>query len=195
MTTPQSPDEYGYTGYNVCIPMSPQIRDPILELRKQIEAPVLTMPVHITVKGNFTHPRNLDQIVESVSAAAGDTATFPIELGDLLVWGRVDARILAVSISTTPPLEELHIRLFHAIDPISTNIYGGTGEETVEGFRFHVTLYQGVTEVSHEKGLALARKISLPRTAQATRLYLMGRAPVSGNGYAWRIIGEFPLGG
>ena len=193
MTTSQTKraaDRYGYTGYGVAIVMPENVREEVRKVRGQLDVPVLTMPPHVTVKGTFADPASLDEIRELAKRIAADTRPFPVEFGGLKVWGTHDQRILVVSVTPSEELSCLHRRLMTAIGPISTSVYLRDRPEPIEGFHFHMTVYQGADEAAHAKGLGIAGSMRLPPRAEATGMHLFARLE-DRTGHRWRALEEF----
>ena len=188
----QRPDRFGYTGYGVAILMPEDVCEEVLKIRQQPGIPPLTMPPHITVKGTFAEPSNLEEVIRIASEIAADTARFAVEFGQLEVWGRYDARILVVSVKQAPELDRLHRRLVKGIGPISTSVYLADRPEPVAGFRFHLTLYQGADEAAHANGRHAAEELTLPPRADANGIGLFGRVNRRA-GHEWRQLEDFPF--
>ena len=151
------------------------------------------MPPHVTVKGTFVSPDSLDLVRDSVCQQAQQLAPLELRLSELLVWGD-ERRLLVISVDTSPELQTLHENLYQAIQPISTNIYGGTGEESIRGFHYHVTVYQRVDEATHSRGLRAAERLPLPGLCQADSIHLMGRATQEDGASAWTVVDRYPFG-
>ena len=82
--------------------MPENVCEEVVKIREQPGIPALTIPPHITVKGTFADPTNLQEVKRIVSEIAADTARFAVEVGDLEVWGRHDERILVVTVTQSP---------------------------------------------------------------------------------------------
>ena len=184
-------DKNGYTGYAVVVMMPDDVQRKVAAVRGQLTIPVPMIPAHVTVKGTFVRPPDLDEIVRIVNAVADETAPLSIELQEQLLWGREGARTVAISVKSSLPVDGLHRKLFNAIQPITTNVYG---REAAEGFHFHMTVYQEVDEPNHRKGLALAAGLHLPDRVDAHSMCLMARIGPRGPGGEWHILQEFPCG-
>ena len=188
-------DEHGYSGYIVVILMPEPVRLAVGKLREGLDIPILTMPAQVTVKGTFVRPRRLDQVHAIVTSVARETRPFKIRLADPTVWGKENARTLVISTRPSADLVNLHVKLFEAIEPISTNIYGGTGQEPAKDIRFHMTIYQDVDEANHQTGLGLVSGLNLPHSVRVSCLQLLGRVGVAGKDHQWRVMKEYLLCG
>ncbi|MCY4113670.1 MAG: 2'-5' RNA ligase family protein [Chloroflexi bacterium] len=186
------PDRFGYTGYGVAIVMPENVRQEVAKVREQPGLPASTTPPHVTVKGTFADPTDLEEVIEITSAAAADTTPFAVEFGDLTVWDAHDRRIVVVSVMRSPELDRLHRRLMCGIGPISTSVYLPDRPEPVEGFRFHLTLYQGADELRHARGMQAARDLSLPARVEASGISLFARVNRPA-GHEWRQLQDFPF--
>ena len=103
--------------------MPENVRREVAKVREQPGLPASTTPPHVTVKGTFADPTDLDEVIAITSAAAADTTPFVVEFGDLTVWDPHDRRIVVVSVKRSPELDRLHRRLMCGISPISTSVY------------------------------------------------------------------------
>ena len=189
----QAADKYGYTGYLIAILMPEPVRQAVGKVRERLDIPMLTMPAHVTLKGTFVQPRSLDTVHAIVSSVARKTRPFTICLADEMVWGKENARTLVISVPSSPELDNLHIKLYEAIELISTNVYGRTGQEPVKDFRFHVTIYQGADEANHQVGMGLVSGLNLPESVEVKCLQVLGRVAALGKGHHWRVIQEYPF--
>ena len=181
-------DRYGHSGYAVVIMAPTDVQRAVGDLRDQLDIPVPMIPAHVTVKGTFAEIPDLETISSRIASAAFGKGRFSMELDERVVWGTEGSRTYVVRIRSSPELDSLHLRLFNDIDPITTNVYG---HELAEGFRFHMTLYQEVDEVSHENGIALSHEIDFPKHMDATGVSLMGRRGPRGQGGRWHVLEEF----
>ncbi len=181
-------DRYGHSGYSVVIMAPTAVQRAVGMLRDQLDIPVPTIPAHVTVKGTFAEIPDLESIGSRVASAAFGRGGFSMELDERVVWGTEGSRVYVLRIRSSPELDALHMKLFNDIDSITTNVYG---HELAEGFSFHMTLYQEVDEVSHEKGIALSHEIDFPEHMDATSMCLMGRQGPRGPGGSWHVLEEF----
>ena len=195
MLDQRATDKYGYTGYLIAILMREPVSLAVGKVRDRLDIPILTMPAHVTVKGTFVQPRSLDTVYAIVNSVARETRPFTIRLAHEMVWGEENARTLVISVPSSPELVNLHIKLYEEIEPISTNVYGRTGQEAVEDFRFHVTIYQGADEANHRVGMGLVSALNLPESVEVKCLQILGRVAALGNGHQWRVIQEYPFSG
>lgn len=188
--TQQVVDRHGYSGYSVVMFMPKGVIEEAAKVRGQLDIPVPMIPAHVTVKGTFVLAPGLEDIRRIGRTAAERTRPFVMRLGETFVWGREGSRTLVVSVESSPDLDAVHRKLFDAIEPITTNVYG---DEPRNRFHYHMTVYQEVSEVGHQKGRALAANLRLPREVEARSMCLMGRRGPRGKDGRWEVIERFPF--
>ena len=188
----QTTDEYGYTGYAVVVLMPQMVREEVARARDQLSIPIHMIPAHVTVKGTFVQLQSLDEITRIIGSVVQEYSPFSIGLEEPLIWSGVGSRTLVISVKSSVELDSLHHRLFNSIEPITTNAYG---TESAVGFHFHMTVYQEVDDVNHQKGQTLAADLSLPESVDARSVCLRGRVGPRGRGGKWQVIEEYPFSG
>ena len=81
----KEPDQWGYTRYAVVLFVPEEGRRKVDAVRAQLPIPVAMIPAHVTVKGSFDSPKDLDEVRRRVREVAGRTRPFDVELLDILV--------------------------------------------------------------------------------------------------------------
>ena len=156
-------------------------------MRAQLPRITAMIPAHVTVKGSFDSPDDLDEVRCRVREIAEGARPFEAELVELLVEG--DGMGFSVAIS--PEIRALHDALYDAIEPVTRNVYG---DEAGSSFRPHMTACQEMPAEAVEEGKRLAGALDIARRFQVEAMQLMGLVGPR-HGGRWEVVGEFPFEG
>jgi len=184
----KDPDKWGYTRYAAVLFMPEDDRRKVDALRAQLPKVTAMIQAHVTVKGSFDSPDDLDEVRQRIRAIAAATAPFEAELADLEVKGSGAGYNVVIS----PAIRALHDALFDAIEPISRNVYGGT--ESGADFRPHMTVCQEMPPEAVTKGESLAKDLDIRTKFTIGSLHLMGLVGPRHGGH-WELVEEFPFTG
>ena len=183
----KEPDQYGYTRYAVVLFAPEEDRRKVDAVRAQLPIPVAMIPAHVTVKGSFDSPEDLDEVRRRIREAAGRTRPFDVELLGTLTW----AGVVVYEVAISPQIRALHDTLYDAIEPITRNVYGA---EAGERFRPHMTLCQELPAEAVEEAKRLAEALDIAKRFRAEAMHLMGLVGPR-HGGRWEVVEEFPFTG
>jgi len=183
----KEPDRSGYTRYAVVLFLPEEERRKVDVLRARLPIPVAMVPAHVTVKGSFDSPEDLDEVRRHIREIADKTRPFDVELLGTVTWSTSVAYEVAIS----PEMRALHDALYEAIEPITRNVYG---PEAGEDFRPHMTVCQELPAEAVGEAERLAQKLDISRRFQADSMCLMGLVGHR-HGGRWEVEEEFSFGG
>lgn len=177
-----------YDRFAVVAFAAPDIVDAVEEIRRQVPPsgrPIL--PAHVTIKGTFVEPLDLDAIAERIRACCADARPFTLRTGALHGWtdDRHGGAWLAVEESAG--LTALHWRLVEELRDLCTTTYHG--EDTGQ-FRPHLTVVQQIPAEQVGPTVARIERFDTAYTFPVSEAALVGRRA----GIAWETIATFPLG-
>jgi len=145
------------------------------------------LPGHVTVKGTFVEPLDLEQIAGRIAACCRASEPFTLTTGAWVVreadgwsnaWLEVDACL---------PMTRLHDALMAALADQARTIYAADIEDV---FRPHLTLAQQFPPGAADAARAVLASAPPQFTFPVTEIALVGRR----GGTAWEPIRTFPLG-
>jgi 2'-5' RNA ligase len=183
----KEPDRWGYTRYAVVLFLAEEERRKVDTVRVHLPIPVAMIPAHVTVKGSFDSPGNLDEVRRCVREVASSTRPFDVELVRVAVWGKTVVYEAAVS----PEIRTLHDALYDAIEPVTRNVYG---DEAGERFRPHMTVCQELPAGAVEEAERLARALDIAKRFRIGAMQLMALVGPRHGGH-WEMVEEFPFVG
>jgi 2'-5' RNA ligase len=157
-------------------------------LRAQLPLPTAMIQAHVTVKGSFDSPEDLEDVRRRMRGIASDTSPLEVELLAPIAWGG-NAVVYEVYIS--PQMRALHDALYDAIDPISRNVYG---PEAGDRFRPHMTVCQEMPEGTVEGAMRLIETLDIATRSRIGSMHLMGLVGPR-HGGRWEVVEEFPFTG
>ena len=157
------------------------------EVRAQLPIPVAMIPAHVTVKGSFDSPHDLDEVRRRIREVANGARPFDVELLHILTWGGTIVYEVAIS----PEIRALHEALYDAIEPVTRNVYG---DEAGERFRPHMTVCQELPVGAVEEAERLARSLDIARRFRVEAMQLMALVGPRHGGH-WEMAEAFPFVG
>lgn len=163
----KEPDQWGYTRYAVVLFAPDEDRRKVDAVRVRLPISVAMIPAHVTVKGSFDSPQDLDEVRRRIREVAGKTPPFQVELLDTLTWGGT----VVYEVAIAPEIRALHDALFDAIEPITRNVYG---REAGDAFHPHMTLCQEVPAEAVEEAERLAQALDIGKRFRVEAMHLMG---------------------
>src|SRR5437867_6752364 len=110
-----------YDRFSVVAFASPPVRDKVEELRRLL--PPSGRPIiapHVTTKGTFVDPTDLDEIAAKARAICEAVGPINVTLGDLYQYGNREHGGLGFGLAAPAALVDLHGRLVAAIEPLCT---------------------------------------------------------------------------
>jgi 2'-5' RNA ligase len=173
--------------FSVVIYAPPEVQDQVEEIRRL--APPCgrpMMPAHITVKGSFVRPTDLDLITERTRHCCEAAQPFTVEARRIQLWGDDRLAIFTLSVEASEPLSDFHWHLVREIKDLAVTDYYG---EDIGIFSPHITLVQDFPTVEVPAALAAIKRFSPRYTFEATEAALAGRR----GGTVWEPLAVFPL--
>lgn len=184
----KDPDRWGYTRYAAVLFMPEEDRRKVDALRAQLPKVTAMIQAHVTVKGSFDSPDDLDEVRRRIREVAATTSPFEVELADLQVKGGG----VGYNVVISPAIRALHDALYQSVEPITRNVYGGT--EAGDGFHPHMTVCQEMPLEAVRKAESLAKDLDIRKTFSVRSLHLMGLVGPR-HGGRWEVVEEFPFSG
>jgi 2'-5' RNA ligase len=181
-------DPRAYDRFAVVALGTPEIVAAVERVRQMLPPsgrPIL--PAHVTVKGTFVEPTDLDEIVARVGRACAEAEPFALTTGAVDVWSDEHGSGVLLHVEAAAAGVRLHWRLVEELKGLGTTTYHG---EDIGVYRPHLTIVQQIpAEHAHAAVAVVERK--LPGfTFTVTELALVGRR----GGLAWETLTTFPLG-
>jgi 2'-5' RNA ligase len=183
----KEPDRWGYTRYAVVLFMPEEDRRKVDALRTQLPLPTAMIQAHVTVKGSFDSPEDLEDVRGRMRSIAGKTSLFEMELIELL-WRKTGA---GFRVDVSREIQALHDALYDAIEPVSRNVYA---PEAGDQFRPHMTVCQEMPEEAFEEAKRLAETLDIAHRSRVESMHLMGLVGPR-HGGRWEVVEEFPFTG
>ena len=176
-----------YDRFSIVAFAPPDDRAAVEELRRRLPPsgrPIL--PAHVTIKGTFVEPGNLDQIGEAIEKACADASPFPLTTTGIRVFGREDGGV-GLAIQGSDAFFALHRRLAADLAPLCRTIYEA---ELTNTFHPHLTIVQQIPASAVEPARATVEAANLHLDFPATEASLVARRI----GQAWETLRSFPIG-
>ncbi len=168
---------------------TPEVVAAVEEIRRALPPsgrPIL--PAHVTVKGTFVEPTDLDQIVARTRACCASAQPFTLTTSELHVWSDEAGGSVLFEIEESPELTRLHWQLVEQLKGLATTIYYG---EDIGSYRPHLTVVQQIPAEAAEAAVPAIERLSPDGfTFLVTETALVGRR----GGTAWETLTTFPLG-
>lgn len=137
-------------------------------IRTSIPPRVAVMPAHVTVKGSFTDPVSLTQVWQRIE----DTALITPRLSVPCENVRLSDTHLTVRMGTTPPLQELHDRLFDRLADLINDVYG---DRRGDGYSPHMTVLYWIDAAERETARGFVPELERLRPVRLDSVSLTGR--------------------
>jgi 2'-5' RNA ligase len=187
-TAAQALDPTMYDRFSIVTFAPPEIREAVDALRRQLPPsgrPI--MQAHVTLKGTFVEPRNLDEIAAVIRRDCATAEPISIVTTGVQVFGGEGGGV-AFSVSESEPLIALHRRLVSDLRGLCNTIYSMEGEYGT--FHPHLTLVQQLPAAVLDDARRLADRAGSEWTFPAREAALVGRR----GGTAWEALLTFPIG-
>jgi len=145
------------------------------------------LPAHVTIKGTFVEPIDLDQIAERVRACCADAQPFSLTTGALDVWSDEGGGGVLFHVEESPELTRLHWRLVEELKGLAVTTYFG---EDIGVYTPHLTIVQQIPGNEARAAVPVVERLSSGFTFLVTETALVGRRGCT----AWETLTTFPLG-
>ena len=145
------------------------------------------LPAHVTIKGTFVEPLDLDMIAERVRSCCAEAQPFTLRTGALHGWADGPHGGAWLAVEGPPELTTLHWRLVEASRDLCTTIYHG--EDTGQ-FTPHLTLVQQIPAEQVKAAVSVIERFETRYAFPVSELALVGRR----GGIRWETLATFPLG-
>jgi len=145
------------------------------------------LPGHVTVKGTFVDPLDLEEIARRIAACCAVSEPFTVTAGHWQVRVDGDWSNCWLEADDCPPMTRLHEALVSALSGLCTTTYVGEAEGT---FVPHLTLAQQFPLASADAARDILTAASPQFTFRVSAIALVGRR----GGTAWETIRSYPLG-
>lgn len=179
-----------YDRFAVVIYGTPMVREAVEAIRR--EAPPCGRPMmaaHVTVKGSFVEPADLDHIADWVRHCCAAAASFSIVARQRRVWDdeRSGMATIVLSVELSAALIRLHWHLVEHLRGLATTDY--YGEDTGD-FHPHLTLVQEIPLSELDAALTVIDRHQPDYVFEAAEAALCGRRA----GQTWEPLATFPIG-
>lgn len=167
---------------------APDVIAAVQALRDQLPLsgrPIL--PGHVTVKGTFVRPRDLDWTVETLRSTCVEFAPIELTADRCQTWSEGVYCGAWLDVEMTDVLAALHWRLVDQLTDHGETIYPG---EASGEFRPHMTVVQEVAAELIESVVATINATEHRFTWTAREVALVGRR----GGQNWETLETFPFG-
>jgi 2'-5' RNA ligase len=168
---------------------TPDVIEAVEEIRRALPPsgrPIL--PAHVTVKGTFVDPADLDQIAERARACCTQSRPFTLRTGGLNVWSDEAGSGVLFRVEESAELTRLHWQLVEQLQGLATTIYPG---EDTGSYHPHLTVVQQIPAEAAEAAVPIVNQHAPSGFAfLVTEIALVGRR----HGTAWETLTTFPLG-
>lgn len=177
-----------YDRFAVVAFAAPDILDAVEEIRRRVPPsgrPIL--PAHVTIKGTFVEPPDLDAIAARIRACCADARPFTLRTGALHGWADGPHGGAWLEVEESEGLTALHWRMVEDLRDLCTTTYHG--EDTGQ-FRPHLTLVQQIPAEQVDAVISVIERFDTRYTFSVSEAALVGRRA----GIAWETIATFPIG-
>jgi tRNA-Thr(GGU) m(6)t(6)A37 methyltransferase TsaA len=181
------PDRWGYTRYAVVLSLPEDDRLKVDAVRARLPLPTAMIPAHVTVKGSFDSPTDLDEVCRQMREIARRTRPFDVELLEL----SERESGLGYSVTVSPEMRALHDALYEAIEPISRNVYGG--REAGSDFHPHMTVTSELPVGMRVEEKRVVATLNIDTRFKADAMHLMGLVGPR-HGGRWQVVEAFQFG-
>jgi 2'-5' RNA ligase len=145
------------------------------------------LPAHVTVKGTFVDPIDLDQVVERVRACAAAAPPVTLSTSVLHVWGNDVSGTVVFEVDAPPAFAQLHWKLVEVLDGLATTRYHG---EDSGVYTPHLTVVQEIPPEAARAAVPVIERMASGFRFDVTEIALVGRRA----GTVWETLTTFPLG-
>jgi 2'-5' RNA ligase len=145
------------------------------------------LPGHVTVKGTFVDPLDLDEINRRIADCCAASADFALTAGRWQVRVDDEWSNCWLQVDDCPPMSRLHEALVAALAGLATTAYPGEAEGI---YTPHLTLAQEFLPADADAARATLTAESPQFTFPVAAITLVGRR----GGTAWETIRSYPLG-
>jgi 2'-5' RNA ligase len=166
---------------------TPEIVETVEQIRRQLPPsgrPIL--PAHVTVKGTFVEPSDLDEIVARVQRCCAEAQPFSLTSGVLHVWTDGSDGSVVCEVEASEEGVRLHWQLVEVLAGLATTTYYG---EDIGVYTPHLTIVQEIPTPEAEAAVPIIERSLTGFTFTVTELALVGRR----GGEAWETLTTFPL--
>lgn len=188
MTVPRL-DPSAYDRFSVVAFGTPAVVDAVERIRRALPPsgrPIL--PAHVTVKGTFVEPVDLDEIAERIRACCAEAAPFALTTSTLDVWSDEGGSGVLFHVEESPEVTRLHWQLVEQVTGLARTIYYG---EDIGVYTPHLTVVQQIPAGDAQAAVPTIERLAASGfTFPVTETALVGRR----DGTAWETIATFPLG-
>jgi 2'-5' RNA ligase len=145
------------------------------------------LPAHVTVKGTFVEPTDLDEIVARVGRAGAEAEPFALTTGAADIWTDEHGSSVVLHAEAAPECVRLHWQLVEDLKGLGTTIYYG---EDIGVYTPHLTIVQQIPAADAKAASVIVERELPGFTFTVTELALVGRR----GGLVWETLTTFPLG-
>lgn len=173
-----------YDRFAVVVYAPPDVRAEVEEIRRL--APPSGRPMmeaHVTIKGSFVQPVDLDRIAERVRDGCAAAEPFPLTTEEIRVW----TNTVVLKMGVTDAHANLHWELVRQLKDLCVTDYYG---EDIGHYSPHLTLVQDIPADQIEAALAIIERYRPSYAFTATEATLAGRR----GGQVWEPLATFPIG-
>jgi 2'-5' RNA ligase len=166
----------------------PEVRDQVEEIRRQLPPsgrPI--MHAHVTVKGTFVEPRDLEVIAERISTRCAEELPFTLAMSKVFAGGREGEGYVGLRVDESVPMSRLHWNLVSDLRDLCVTTYGN---EATDRFSPHLTIVQQISADDVPDSQAVVERFHPSFTFDVTEVALVGRR----GGTAWESLATFAVG-
>jgi len=177
-----------YDRFAVVAFATPAIVEAVEELRRQLPPsgrPIL--PAHVTVKGTFVDPLDLDAIVDRLRLCCADAQPFELKTIGLRTWTDDAYGAALLEVEDSEPLTALHWRLVNELRGRCTTVYYG---EDIGVYTPHLTLVQQIPAEQVDGAVAVIERSDTHYAFPVSEVALVGRRA----GVTWKTLATVPIG-
>ena len=177
-----------YDRFSIVAFAPPADRAAVEELRRRLPPsgrPILA--AHVTIKGTFVDPRDLDEIGDVIAEACSGASPFSLATTDIRVSRREGGGV-GLAVRESDAFFALHRRLAADLQPLCRTIYEA---ELTNTFHPHLTIVQQISASEIEAARRLVEAANLSIDFPATEASLVARRV----GNEWETLQSYPIGG
>lgn len=178
-----------YDRFSVVTFAPPEIRAQVEEIRRQLPPsgrPI--MQAHVTVKGTFVQPSDLDLIAERISIRCVEARPFPLAIGHVYTGGKGQDGYIGLRVDESEPMSRLHWHLVTDLQDLCDTTYG---KEATDQFSPHLTIVQQIPAECLPEAQAIVERFHPSFNFDVTEFSLVGRRGAA----VWESLATFAIGG